>query len=188
MTRKILTLSLVMALVAVAALPSVAADKPPEPKKVTNVETITATITAIDAAKRLVSLKGPKGNVVTVEVPEAAKRFSELKVGDEVTIKYTEAIVARIAKPGEVAGASASIVRSEGATPGGVAKGEATVVVTLVSIDPAAPSVTFKTQDGIVKTVQVRDKKNLEGFKAGDQVAITYTESLAIDVSTPVKK
>ena len=173
MIRKILTLSLVVAFVAVAALPALAADKPPEPKKITNVQSITATITAIDAAKREISLKGPKGNVVTVEVSEAVKRFSELKVGDEVTVKYTESLVARIAKPGEMAGASASAVRSEGARPGGVAKSEVTVVVTLMKIDPAVPSVTFKTPDGEVRTIQVRDKKNLEGFKPGDQVAIT---------------
>lgn len=188
MIRKTLTLSLVVAFLVVASLPALAAGGPPEPKKVTNVESITATITAIDTANRLVSLKGPKGNVVTVEVPEAVKRFSELKVGDEVTVKYTESLVARIAKPGEVAGASASTVRSEGARPGGVAKGEVTVVVTLMNIDPAVPSVTFKTPDGDVRTIHVRDKKNLEGFKAGDQVAITYTESLAVDVSAPLKK
>ncbi len=188
MNRKTLTLSLAVVFLAVASLPALAADKPPEPKKVTNVESITATITAIDAANRLVSLKGPKGNVVTVEVPEAMKRFSELKVGDEVTVKYTESLVARIAKPGEVASTSASATRGQGAKPGAVAKGEVTVVVTLLNVDPAVPSVTFKTPDGDVRTIHVKDKKNMEGFKAGDQVAVTYTESLAVDVSEPHKK
>jgi high-affinity K+ transport system ATPase subunit B len=37
-----------------------------------NIKTLTATVVAIDHAKRLVSLKGPKGNVV------------ELKAGDDV--------------------------------------------------------------------------------------------------------
>jgi hypothetical protein len=186
--RKILTLSLVAALVAVAALPAVAADKAPEPKKVTSVQTITAAITAIDAAKRLITLKGPKGESVTFEASEDVKRFNELKVGDNVTIKYTESLVARIAKPGEMSSAAVTGGRSEGAKPGAVARGEATIVVTLMNIDMETPSVTFKTAEGEVRSRHVKDKKNLEGFKVGDKVAVTYTESLAIDVTTPAKK
>ncbi len=188
MNRKTLTLSLALALVALAAIPALAADKPPEPKSVTAVQTITATITAIDQAKRTVSLKGPKGNVVTIDVPEVVKRFNELKVGDEVTVKYTESLAVRIAKPGEMASASAAAGPKPGPRPGGEAKGEATLVVTLLDVDPTVPSVTFKTPDGEVRTIHVKDKKNMEGFKKGDQVAITYTEALAVDVSTPVKK
>ncbi len=188
MTKKTLTISLALALVAVAALPALAADKAPEPKKVTNVQTLTVTITAIDPAKRLITFKGPKGESVTVEASEEVKRFNELKVGDEVTIKYTESLVARIAKPGETASASVSGGRSEGAKPGGTAKGEVTLVVTLINVDMATPSVTFKTDDGEVHSFKVKDKKNLEGFKAGDKVALSYSQSVAIDVSTPVKK
>jgi len=186
--RKVLTIVLAAAFVAVAALPAVAADKAPEPKKITNVQSVTATITAIDAAKRLITLKGPKGESLTFEASDEVKRFSELKVGDEVTIKYTESLVVRIAKPGEMSSASVTGGRSEGAKPGATAKSQATVVVTVVNIDPAVPSVTFKTADGDVRTRHVQDKKNLEGFKAGDKVAITYSESLAIDVATPAKK
>ncbi len=188
MNRKTLTLCLALALVVLAAVPALAADKPPEPKSVTATQSITATITAIDHAKRTISLKGPKGNVMTFDVPEAVKRFNELKVGDEVTIRYTESLAVRIAKPGELASASASAEGKPGPKPGGVAKGEATLVVTLLDVDPTVPSVTFKTPDGEVRTIHVKDKKNMEGFKKGDQVAITYTEALAVDVSTPIKK
>ncbi|HUM02283.1 MAG TPA: hypothetical protein VL084_08355 [Thermoanaerobaculia bacterium] len=185
--RKILTLSLVAALVAVAALPAVAADKAPEPKKITNVQSVTATITAIDAAKRLITLKGPKGESLTFEASQEVKRFNELKVGDEVTIKYTESLVARIAKPGEMSSAGVTGGRHEG-KPGGAVKSETTIVVTLMNIDMETPSVTFKTADGDVISRHVKDKKNLEGFKVGDKVALTYSESLAIDVATPAKK
>ena len=190
MNRKTITLSLVLALVALVALPAVAGDHPSAPKPVTKteVQTLTAKITAIDAAKRLITLTGPKGNSVTLEASAEVKRFSELKVGDEVTIKYTETFVARLAKPGEVAEASGTIARSEGAKPGGEAKAKATIVVTLLDVDPAVPSVTIKTPEGDVKTFHIKDKKNLEGFKAGDKVAITYGESLAIDVAPPAKK
>ncbi|HQR45349.1 MAG TPA: hypothetical protein PLB02_06770 [Thermoanaerobaculia bacterium] len=190
MNRKNLILPLVLAvvtLVALLALPAAAAEKAPE-AKVSNVQTLTVTITAIDPAKRLITFKGPGGQTETVEATEAVKRFNELKVGDQVTIKYTEKLVARIAKPGEMSSASVGGGRSEGAKPGGALKGEATIVVTLMNVDPSVPSVTFKTAEGDVKTIHVKDKKNMEGFKAGDKVAITYSESLAVDVTTPAKK
>jgi len=187
MKRRFTALVSAAALVALCALPAAAADKAPEPKKVTNVQTITATITAIDSAKRLITLKGPKGKSETFVASEDVKRFNELKVGDEVTIKFTESIVARLAKPGEMSSAGITGGRREG-RPGGTVSSETTVVVTLMKIDMETPSVTFKTEDGDVVSRQVKDKKNLEGFKVGDKVALTYTESLAIDVTTPVKK
>jgi len=186
--RKTLLVSFVVAVVAVVAFSAVAADPAPKPRTVTEVVTLTAKITAIDTANRAVTLMGPKGNVVTLAVSDDVKRFSELKVGDEVTVKYTEQLVARIAKPGEVASVDASVKRSEGAKPGAMAKESATVVVTLTVVDTKTPSVSFKTEAGDVKTVKVRDVKNLEGYKVGDKVALTYSESLAIDVSTPVQK
>ena len=187
MKRRFTALVSAAALVVLAAVPAAAADKAPEPKKITNVQTITVTITAIDTAKRQITLKGPKGKTETFVASEDVKRFNELKVGDEVTIKFTESLVARLAKPGEMSSAGVTGGRREG-KPGGTVTGEATVVVTLMNIDMETPSVTFKTDDGEVVSRNVKDKKNLEGFKVGDKVALTYTESLAIDVTTPAKK
>jgi Cu/Ag efflux protein CusF len=36
-------------------------------------------------------------------------------------------------------------------------------------------------------TAHVRDKKNLEGLKAGDKVEITFTEAFMVTVDTPKK-
>src|SRR4026208_2344444 len=44
---------------------------------------ITATIEAIDKTNRIVTLKGPKGNLVDTYVDESYKRFNQLKVGDQ---------------------------------------------------------------------------------------------------------
>ena len=61
---------------------------PPDPnaQKVT----VSATIEAIDKASRLITLKGPKGNVATVYADDTIKRFDELKVGDTVSATYYE--------------------------------------------------------------------------------------------------
>jgi Cu/Ag efflux protein CusF len=190
MNRKAVALTIAAAFVALLAVPAWAAEQAPDPKSLTKIETLTATITAIDAAKRLVTLKGPEGKSETIQVPETVTRFSELKVGDQVTFKYTQSIVVRLQKPGDamVGNVAAGIEKGGGPKPGGKAAAEATVVVTLVALDPKVPSVTIKNDAGEVRTIKIRDEKNLEGFKAGDKVAITYVESLAIDVTTPAKK
>ncbi len=173
-----------------ATLSVSAADEPKaKPHSISQTETVTATITAINPATREITFKGPEGNSVTLVATEAVKRFNELKVGDQVKITYTESLAARIAKPGEAAtSAAGEMGRSTGPKPGGAAKAEVTVVVTLENVDPKVPSVTFKTANGEMHTVHVRHAKNLEGYKAGDKVALTYTESLAIDVEPAAKK
>ena len=57
-----------------------------EPGKVGVAETVkvTATITAIDAATRAVTLKGPKGNEMVVTAGPEVKNLAQLKVGDQV--------------------------------------------------------------------------------------------------------
>lgn len=172
-----------------AAALSLSAADAPKPHSVSATETVTATITAINPATREITFKGPEGNSATMVASDEVKRFSELKVGDQVKVTYTQSLAVRLAKPDEAAAsASADIGRSKGPKPGGAAKTEATVVVTLENVDPKVPSVTFKTPGGEMRTVHVKDAKKLEGYKAGDKVAITYTESLAINVETPAKK
>jgi Cu/Ag efflux protein CusF len=57
-----------------------------------------------------------------------------------------------------------------------------TATVTITAIDMSVPSVTIKKDDGSVTSFKVEEKKNLEGFKVGDRVQITYTQALAISV------
>ncbi len=57
-----------------------------------------------------------------------------------------------------------------------------TATVTIHAIDLEIPSVSVKTEDGSLSSFKVEDKKNLEGFKVGDRVLITYTRALAISV------
>jgi len=52
-----------------------------------NLQKVDATIKAIDTPSRTITLDGPSG-LVTVQVGKEAKRFSELKVGDKVTVSY----------------------------------------------------------------------------------------------------
>jgi hypothetical protein len=64
----------------------------------TNTVTATANIEAIDAAKNIVSLKGPQGNIIKVKVqnPDLMK---DIAVNDQVKVVYTEAIAAVVSAP-----------------------------------------------------------------------------------------
>jgi hypothetical protein len=68
---------------------------------VADVETqvVTAKVEAIDPQKRTVTLRGPRGNVVTLKVGEQAKKFDQMKAGDEVVVRHTEAVAITVQKP-----------------------------------------------------------------------------------------
>jgi hypothetical protein len=56
-----------------------------------NVVEVTARVEAVDYGARTVTLRGPEGNTRVVTVHEAVKRLEEVKPGDEVVIRHTEA-------------------------------------------------------------------------------------------------
>ena len=91
-----------------------------------------------------------------------------------------------VRKPGDAAPASGGgdtkITRNTGGKPGATVSRQMTATVTIQAIDLSVPSVTIKSEDGAVSSFKVEDKKNLEGFKVGDRVQITYTQAYAISV------
>lgn len=82
-----------MAAVAVAA-----PGQKPEGVMVDTAE-LTAKVTAIDYAKRTVTLRGPEGRTRTIKVDPAVKRFQEIKAGDEVVVRHTEALAISVQRP-----------------------------------------------------------------------------------------
>ena len=76
-----------------AASSMVAVAQPGEKPKLVLVDTVEvlARITKIEPATRELTVTGPLGRSVTLQVPEHMKKFDELKVGDEVNARYIEA-------------------------------------------------------------------------------------------------
>jgi hypothetical protein len=146
----------------------------------------TATIMAIDAANRLITLRDDKGIEDTYTIGPEMKRFDELKVGDKVKMTYYESLVLQVRKPGDKAAAidtsKEAINRGKGALPSGSAAVQERMTVTVKAIDPAVPSITVTTPDGRTVTRKVENKKNLESVKVGDQIDITYTRALLASI------
>lgn len=145
---------------------------------------ITATIEAIDHTNRIVTLKGPNGNLVDTYVDESYKRFNDLKVGDQVKAQYYESLAMSIRPPGApapTAGVKESVTPREGA-PGATVARQLTATVTVTAVDPQVPSISVKGPKGNVFSMRVQDPKGLEGLKVGDTIDVTYTQAMLIAV------
>jgi hypothetical protein len=64
----------------------------------TNIVKTTASVVAIDQKKQIVSLKGPKGNVVNVKVENPAL-LKGITTKDQVFVTYAEAVAAVVSTP-----------------------------------------------------------------------------------------
>ena len=150
--------------------------------------TVTATIEAIDKANRTITLKRPKGGSIEIAAPEQMEGFNSLRVGDEVSATYFEALVINLRKPGDPdrSGASTTTTRKD-RKPGSETRRQRTVTGTVQSIDQKASALTVKTAQGSVVALAVEDAKQLQGLSVGDSVDLTYYESLLIKVARPSK-
>jgi hypothetical protein len=151
---------------------------------------VTATITAIDAATRAVTLKGPQGKEVTLTVGQDVKNFAQMKVGDKVDVEYVEALTLELKK-----GSTAPVARTEqagiaGAKPGerpaGMAGRQVTITAEVVDVNPKTQVVTLRGPQRTVE-LKVSDPEQFKRVAKGDRVEATYTEALAIAVE-PAKK
>jgi hypothetical protein len=59
---------------------------------------MTAKVKSINSKKRTVTLIGPEGNTKTLKVPKTVN-LKQVKKGDDVTVRYTEALALKVEKP-----------------------------------------------------------------------------------------
>ena len=142
----------------------------------------TATIEGIEQGTRQLYVKRADGTNDVVYVPEEIKRFSSLKVGQKITVRYYENVVLRMAAPGAAPIDSSSRSVTPAAGTAGTAARQQTITATISAIDPKLPSVSFTGPRGWNYTTRVQDKELLSKFKVGDKVDITWTEAMLVSV------
>jgi hypothetical protein len=193
--------SLVFFMAALAAAPSVVLGQQPGAQAVVveakgptgagigQAVEIQATVTAIDKANRTVTVKGPQGKLRTFAVGKEARNFDQVAVGDLVTLTYAEAVTVSLEKaPGAKPGVTVAeeLKRAEpGSKPGGVMTSQTSIVGTVTAIDTKSQLVTVRGPEGKEVDLKVQDPAKLKSVKIGDLVKATYTEALAISVTTP---
>ena len=165
-------------------------NKSPEIKS-EQTKTIRATVEKINKDKREVTLKGESGKTVTIKVPETARNFDQIKIGDLVTAKYTESVALSVRKSDEPPSATGreAITRAPlGEKPAAQRTATFQLNATIEKIDRDDRELTLMGPDGDARVVKVPEEvKRFDSLKEGDQVVITATESFAIEVSTPEK-
>jgi hypothetical protein len=178
------SIAIVASTLLTAVLVSVASVSAQKPVTAGEAVTEAFTIEAIDRSLRIVTLKDKEGNFEDIYCGPEVQRFDALKVGDKVTFRYYESVASAIRRPGQAPRPteSAGITRTPGDRPGGTVASQVTATVTIQAIDPKVPSVTVKSDKGRVLSFRVQDAKNLEGYKVGDTVEVTYTQALAVSV------
>jgi Cu/Ag efflux protein CusF len=155
---------------------------------------VTAKVIAVDPAQRTVTLQGASGKTRTIEVGDQVRNFDQIKVGDMVHAKYTQALALELKKGAATMGTpteegSITPPPAPGAKPGGTVARKVTAMTEVVAVDPAKQMVTLRGPAGNEVDVDVQDPNQLKNIKKGDHVQVTYVEALAIAVAEePAKR
>jgi hypothetical protein len=188
MEKKLTHLALATALAAANVASIWAAEKTtptltPEDAVLTSV---TATVQAVDLAKRELTLKGPLGNVATLSVDKSAKRLDEVKVGDEITADYYVALAAEVRPPtAEEKESPLTVLDTKAKAPKGIDPAAGglrmfKVVTTVEGLDRPTKSLSLKGPMGNYVTTRVKDPAKLEKLRLAVTIVVTYAEALAV--------
>jgi hypothetical protein len=161
----------------------------PKPVTVSDSVEATATVEAIDQATRMVRLRGTDGRLWVVQAGPSVRNIGQVKPGDLVKVRYTEAIAAEVVKPGTgvtSTGATTALQRADaGKLPGATETVSMKGVVKVVAVDTTNNTVDIIVSDGTTRRIKVADPKAQEfirGLRVGDEVQLTFSEALAISV------
>jgi hypothetical protein len=151
----------------------------------------TATVTAVDMERHLVTIQGPQGNSAVIQVTDQVKNLPQVKIGDVVDIQYYRSAIAELVKVDEnttldttVSGVKAT--RPEGEKPGGAIGLQVKRRAEVMFVDPFQKFITFLSPDRGLRKISLENSPELQHYlkelKKGDIVEVTYTEALAISL------
>lgn len=154
--------------------------------------TTTATVRAIDLKNRLVTLKPKSGQPFTIHAGDEVRNLSQVRVGDQVVMKYTEAMAVRInrntkggipSRKESISGERAAL----GQKTAGTVRNTIDIVANVLAIDRQGRRITFQGPENTV-TVKAPADVDISRLDVGDQVLLTYVEELAISVEPAAAK
>ena len=142
------------------------------------------TVVSVDAKKRTVTIRGPKGNVATLNVPPEAQNLDKVKAGERFRMKYIEAVAVGIRKGGEPAAEDKRDVKvaPKGGTPGGMVVRTQTRSVVVDAIDYSNRYIAVRGTTGQTLALKVAEGVPLEQLSAGDRITVIHTQALAVEL------
>ena len=151
------------------------------------VVTIHGKIVSVNRPKKLVTLEGPNGKQVTLQVYNPYN-LAAAKPGERFVAKFYEIATVRKLMPGEslppASLAQGIISATPGQTPGAVTGTRMQLIVTVDAIDKHRMTITVEGPDGAAETVSVANPANLRNVKVGEKIVITLSKVVAIVLET----
>jgi hypothetical protein len=146
--------------------------------------TIKGQVEAIDHTQRVLTLKMEDDKYENINVPEGAKGFDEIKIGDSLQVRYYDNVTARLKKPGEpdVNMAELGAIPAKSASPGGTISAQRRMTVKVTAIDHAKGVATYEGPNGYKYSRRIQDKEMAKKLKVGDKIDVTWTEAVQISV------
>jgi Cu/Ag efflux protein CusF len=164
-----------------------------EPGKVSVADTVqaSAAVQAIDKAQRLVTLKGADGNTFVIQAGPEVKNFDQIKVGDQVVVRYLQALTLELKKGG---GGVREKVENEGAAaakpgekPAGAMGRTVTVTADIIALDEKKQTARVRGPQRTID-LKVNDPAQFKLMKVGDQIEAKFVEAVALSVEPAAKK
>jgi hypothetical protein len=151
------------------------------------VVTIHGKIVSVNRPKKLVTLEGPNGKQVTLQVYNPYN-LAAAKPGERFVAKFYEIATVRKLMPGEslppASLAQGIISATPGQTPGAAVGTRVQLLVTVDAIDKNKKTITVEGPDGAAETVSVANPANLKYVKVGEKIVITLSKVVAIALET----
>lgn len=154
---------------------------------------IRAKIVELDLKNRVAVLRGPKGNIVMVDIPADVKGLEQVRVGDDLVFRYAAAVVAKLEKVSRTGGIREKTEKTEqvnapaGALPGRAGARTVEVLAKVTAINAKARTVTLRGATRTA-TLDVPQDVDIKGLKVGDEVRATVIEAAVLNVERPTAK
>ena len=156
----------------------------------------TAIVETVNMTERSVLLRGDSGSqngvLATVRVGPQVRNLAQIKPGDRVVARVTDAVAASFVPPGDARGATGAGVvatrAAEGQRPGASLTEGDRVRVRVDGIDLGRNTVTFTDPNGTQRTVRVEDprmRQFIRTLSPGNMVDVVFIETVDLRVLPP---
>ena len=143
------------------------------------------TVVDVDRQARVVTVRGPEGEMTVFKVPEEAQNLDLVNPGARFQVRYLVSVAVAISKGGSASASSGRTVTMapKGDIPGGVIVNvnQITGVVESVDYDKRLMSVRGPQGNLLVVTAD-QEVQGLDQIQVGDTISVEYTESLAMQM------
>jgi hypothetical protein len=181
-------LRLVALLGALALVACATVQEPEMARSETVVKTFSARVEAVDQQTRVVTLVSDENEKLIFRADEGVRNLAQVKPGDVLVGELIENLLveARHATAEELASPESISVAAAGAElgqkPAGLFVRQLKAVYTIASIDRLAGGGELRDAEGELHFVKARDPSVLDRLKVGDNVVVTYTQALELEV------